>query len=63
MRKYEVGQLVKERNGERWGEVITVLDEGKRIEVHIKNGPRLENNPVFSEYELEHYKGKGKVRA
>ena len=63
MRSYEAGQLVKEKHGERWGEVVAVLDEGKRIEVHIKNGPKLEFNPVFKEYELEHYSGKAKVHA
>jgi len=63
MRHYEAGQLVKEKHGERWGSVVAVLDEGKRIEVHVRNGAKLEQNPVFREYELEHYQGKGKARS
>jgi hypothetical protein len=58
MRSYRPGQLVKERHGERWGEVVAVLDEGKRVEVHIKNGAKLEHNPVMREYEIEPLKGK-----
>lgn len=56
MKQIQEGQLVKEKNGLRWGQVVRVLDDGKRVEVHIKNGPKLEHNPVYGEYQLEAYK-------
>lgn len=57
MKTLKEGQLVKEKNGPRWGQVVKVLDDGKRAEVHVKNGHKLEHNPVFGEYQLEPYKG------
>jgi hypothetical protein len=57
MRAYPIGSLVKVRKDGNIGEVVAVLDEGKRLEVHIRTGKRLEHNPVLKEYELEHYKG------
>lgn len=57
MRSYEVGQLVKEKHGERWGDVVQVSEDGKRLEFHCKN-KRVSNVCLF-EYEVEHYKGKG----
>lgn len=61
MRAYKEGMLVKEKHGERWGDVVRVSEDGKRIEFHCKN-KRCENVCLF-EYEVEHYQPQGRVHA
>lgn len=55
MRAYSIGQLVKERHGDRWGDIVRVSEDGKRVEFHVKN--KRQDNLCLFEYEVEHYKG------
>ena len=55
MKSYQVGDRVKVRRDAKHGEVVSV--SGDRYEVHIRDGVKLEHNPFYKEFELEHSKG------
>ena len=33
--------------------ILEVLNDGKQAKVHVKDGPRLDFEPIYREYELE----------
>lgn len=47
------GEVVRVKKLDKKAVVLEVLEEGKAAKVHIKDGKRLDFDPVYREYELE----------